>query len=359
MTRKRCFVLLIVLAFSIISGCNHKQSEEMANHPLEKTDDNETAQNLASDKEEKAKASRAADKESSQAEGPLVYMTRDISPESLIRIYEALGREATGKVGIKVHMGEPGGHNYLSPDLVKDLVLSVNGTFVDCNTAYGGRRATTAMHLQAAEDHGFTAYTSVDILDADAEIDLPIEGGKHLKEAKVGSHYKDYDFFIVLSHFKGHSMGGFGGAIKNMSIGFSSQKGKNLIHNAGLGDTNSSLRGGYNQNHFLESMAEAAKAIAEDAGDKILYINVMNNISVDCDCDASPADPVMDDIGILASLDPVALDKACVDLVYEADEEKSAGLRRRIEYKNGTHTLDYAEEIGLGSQKYQLVMIDD
>jgi len=349
--RSRLIALLIVLAFSIVSGCTPKNSE--VDNPNQNiideraTDGKETAENTEP----------TAEPDSETV--PIVYMTKDISPEGLIRIYEALGRQATGKVGIKVHMGEPGGHNYLNPDLIKDFVLSVNGTFVDCNTAYGGLRATTAMHMQAAKDHGFTAYTSVDIMDAEAEISLPIENGKHLKEALVGSHFKDYDFFVVLSHFKGHAMGGFGGAIKNMSIGFSSQKGKNLIHNAGLRNTNSWLYGGYIQDHFLESMAEAAKAVADYAGENILYISVMNNLSVDCDCDSNPADPEMEDIGILASLDPVALDKACVDQVYAADEEESARLRRRIESLNGTHTLDYAEEIGLGTQKYKLEVIDD
>jgi uncharacterized Fe-S center protein len=361
---KRLIALLIVLVFSIVSGCTPKNAE--ADNPTE--NQNISAEGPAADKEAAENTEPAEDAESAAEavpeeplpeNAPVVYMTKDISPEGLIRIYEALGRQAAGKVGIKVHMGEPGGHNYLSPDLIKDFVLSVNGTFVDCNTAYGGRRATTEMHMQAAKDHGFTAYTSVDIMDAEAEITLPIENGKHLKEAVVGSHFKDYDFFVVLSHFKGHEMGGFGGAIKNMSIGFSSQRGKNLIHNAGLRDTNSWLSGGYVQDHFLESMAEAAKAVADDAGENILYINVMNNISIDCDCNGNPAKPEMDDIGILASLDPVALDKACVDQVYASDKEKSANLRRRIEFKHGTHTLDYAEEIGLGMQRYKLVVIDD
>jgi len=354
---KRLIALLIVLALTIISGCSLINSE--ADNPLE--DQNITNEEATEDKEtdEITEPTEEPDSQILPENASIVYMTKDISPEGLIRIYEALGRQASGKVGIKVHMGEPGGHNYLNPDLVKDFVRSVNGIFVDGNTAYGGRRATTEMHMQAAEDHGFTAYTSVDIMDAEAEISLPVENGKHLKEALVGSHFKDYDFFVVLSHFKGHSMGGFGGAIKNMSIGFSSQRGKNLIHTAGTRDTNSWLLGGYIQNHFLESMAEAAKAIADYAGENILYINVMNNLSVDCDCDSNPADPEMEDIGILASLDPVALDKACVDLVYAADEEKSASLRRRIEIKNGTHTLDYAEEIGLGTQRYKLEVIDD
>lgn len=288
------------------------------------------------------------------AGGSAVYMTKDISPASLMAVYKALNREATGKVAIKVHMGEPGGENFLSPDLIKDFVLSVNGTFVDCNTAYGGRRANTAMHLQAAKDHGFTAVAPVDILDADGTVNLPIEGGKHLKEDVVGSHYENYDFYVILSHFKGHEMGGFGGAIKNMSIGIASKEGKCLIHTAGK--NSKSMWGGV-QDDFLESMAEAAKAVADDLKGNILYISVMNNISIDCDCNPRPKAPDMHDIGILASLDPVALDQACVDLVYAAEDGKS--VIQRIESRNGVHTLDYGEQIRLGSKTYTLVSIDD
>lgn len=286
---------------------------------------------------------------------PKVFMTTDISPEGLMAIYKALGREATGKVAVKLSTGEPGGHNFLSPDLIKGLVKSVNGTIVECNTAYGGLRASTATHLQAAKDHGFTAIADVDIMDADGSISLPIENGTHLKEDLVGSHYQNYDFFIVLSHFKGHAMGGFGGAIKNISIGIASSSGKSLIHSAGKQTTGFAMD--TPQNDFLESMAEAAKAVAGNKGKNILYINVMNKLSVDCDCDSSPAEPTMADIGILASLDPVALDKACVDLVYAAPDGKD--LIERIESRNGTHTLEHAEKIGLGSQKYNLVKIDD
>jgi len=288
------------------------------------------------------------------AAGSTVYFTKDISPAGIMAIYKSLGREATGKVAIKIHMGEPTGTNYLSPDLVKDFVVSVNGVFVDSNTAYGGRRANTAMHMQVAEDHGFTAVAPVDILDADGEIKLPIAGGKHLTEGVVGSHFENYDFFVILSHFKGHEMGGFGGAIKNMSIGIASKGGKCLIHTAGKSDK--SMWGGV-QDDFLESMAEAAKGVADSMGDKIIYISVMNNISIDCDCNGYPAKPDMHDIGILASLDPVALDKACVDLIYAAEDGKS--VIERIESRNGIHTLDYAEQIGLGSKTYTMVSIDD
>ena len=245
---------------------------------------------------------------------PKVYMFKEISPENLVKIYEALGREATGKVAVKLSTGEPGGHNFLQPALIKDLVQKVKGTIVECNTAYGGGRADTENHLKAAKDHGFTAIAPVDIMDAEGEVTLPVKGGKHLKEDFVGSHYLNYDFTIVLSHFKGHAMGGFGGAIKNISIGIASSAGKAWIHSAGK--TKGNPWGNLPpQDDFLESMAEAAKAIVDHCGDKILYISVANNLSVDCDCDSSPEDPKMGDIGILASLDPIALDKACTDLV--------------------------------------------
>jgi len=284
-----------------------------------------------------------------------VYFTRAITPQSLIRMYRTLGREATGKVGIKLSMGEPGGHNYLQPELVADFVRLVDGTFIDANTAYGGNRATTALHLKAAEDHGFTAIAPVDILDSEGEIRLPVKGGKHLEADIVGSKFADYDFTVVLSHFKGHAMGGFGGAIKNISIGIASSAGKTYIHSAGESTTS---WGNPAQDDFLESMAEAAKAIADYCGDRILYISVMNNLSVDCDCDSNPADPEMADIGILASLDPVALDKACVDHVYASTDHGKIHLIERMESRNGIHTVEYAEQIGLGTQTYELVSLD-
>ena len=291
---------------------------------------------------------------SSSGEVPVVYMTTEISPEGLIAIYEALGREATGNVAVKISTGEPGGNHFLSPDLIKDLVQAVEGTIVDANTAYGGQRASTAMHYQVAEDHGFTAIAPVEILDGDGEMPLPVTGGQHLTEDIVGAGYANYDFHIVLSHFKGHAMAGLGGAIKNMSIGYASSAGKTLIHSSGHSTT--SWNGG-TQDTFLESMAEAAKAIADDAGENILYISVMNHLSVDCDCDSNPAAPTMADIGILASLDPVALDKACIDLVYSAPDGQD--LVNRMEARNGPHCIDYAAEIGLGSLEYDLVSIDD
>jgi uncharacterized Fe-S center protein len=284
---------------------------------------------------------------------PNVYMTKEITSSGLIAVYEALGRKLGGKVAVKISTGEPGGHHFLSPDLIKDLVHNVKGTIVECNTAYGGRRASTASHKKAAEEHGFTAIAPVDIMDEDGDVALPFKQGKHIKEDFVGAHFMNYDSCLVLSHFKGHAMGGFGGALKNISIGIASSEGKGWIHTAGK------AKHGFDasQTAFLESMAEAAGAVASRLEDRVVYINVMNHLSVDCDCDSNPAPPEMDDIGILGSLDPVALDKACVDLIYASDTKRSASLRERIESKDGTHTLDYAQELGLGVQKYKLVML--
>ncbi|MDE7304459.1 MAG: DUF362 domain-containing protein [Alistipes sp.] len=288
----------------------------------------------------------------------VVYMTRDISPAGLDAVYEALGREAKGKVAVKISTGEPGGNHYLKPELIGGLVKKVGGTIVECNTAYGGGRAATADHLKAAEAHGFTAIAPVDIMDADGETALPVTGGKHLKEDFVGSHFPDYDFTVVLSHFKGHAMGGFGGALKNISIGIASSAGKAWIHTAGKTKTDlwNNLP---EQDAFLESMAEAAKAVADHCGENIIYINVMNNLSVDCDCDAHPAAPQMGDIGILASLDPVALDQACVDLVYASEDPGKVHLIERMESRHGIRTVEHAAEIGVGTREYELVMLDE
>lgn len=290
---------------------------------------------------------------------PAVYMTKEISPEAIVKLYKALGREAKGKVAIKISTGEPGGHNYLQPKLIEKFVKLTDGTIVECNTAYEGKRFSTADHLQAAADHGFTAIAPVDIMDADGEIKLPVTGGKHLTYDLVGSHYPDYDFTVILSHFKGHAMGGFGGAVKNMSIGVASSNGKSHIHSAGKLNTTTGLWDNLaQQDDFLEAMAEAAKAIADHCGDNIIYINVANNLSVDCDCDSNPADPTMHDIGILASLDPVALDKACTDLVRSSDDHGKIHLIERIDSRHGMHTLDHAEIIGLGTQNYKLIKLD-
>ena len=261
-------------------------------------------------------------------------------------------------MAVKLSTGEPGGSNFLQPALIGDLVKKVDGTIVECNTAYGGGRASTADHLKAAADHGFTAIAPVDIMDADGETALPVKGGKHLKEDFVGRNYLNYDFTMVLSHFKGHAMGGFGGAVKNISIGIASSAGKAWIHSAGKTKNAGEMWGNLPaQDDFLESMAEAAKAVADHCGDRILYISVANNLSVDCDCDAHPEAPRMGDIGILASLDPVALDKACVDMVYASDDPGKVHLIERMESRHGIHTLEHAETIGLGSQQYELITL--
>lgn len=280
----------------------------------------------------------------------IVFFSPTVSPESLMAIYEALGRELKGKVAVKVSTGEPGGHNFLDPSLIADLVSEVQGTIVECNTAYSGPRANTESHLKAAADHGFTDIAEVEIMDADGDVVLPVPNGMHLSENYVGKGLMDYDAVVNLAHFKGHAMAGFGGVIKNSSIGIASSRGKSWIHSAG---TKMSGFGGASQDDFLESMGEAAKSVADHFGDNIVYIDVMNNLSVDCDCDSHPADPEIEDIGILGSLDPVALDRACVDLIYAA--EGSESLRERMESRNGLHTLEYAESIGLGTQRYELV----
>ena len=289
---------------------------------------------------------------------PAVYFTKDISPAGLMAIYEHLGRTAQGRVAVKLSTGEAGNTHYLSPALIGELVKKVDGTIVECNTAYGGSRASTAMHRQVAEDHGFTKIAKVDIMDEEGEVSLPVTGNgiKHLKEDVVGSHFKDYDFMLVLTHFKGHAMGGFGGALKNISIGIASSRGKVIIHTAGTKDSGSIWYD--KQDDFLESMAEAAKAVSDSLGNgkRIMYISVMNHLSVDCDCDGNPAAPDMHDIGILGSLDPVALDQACVDLVYKAPD--GASLIKRMESRHGIHTVEHAAEIGLGSREYEFVSID-
>ena len=285
-----------------------------------------------------------------------VWMTTDLSAAGLLAVYHAVGRQATGRVAVKISTGEPGGHHYLQPSLIADLVHEVNGTIVECNTAYGGGRSNTESHLKAAKDHGFTDIAPVVIMDADGETALPVKNGKHLKSDYVGKDYLNYDFTLVLSHFKGHPMAGFGGAIKNISIGIASSAGKAYIHSAGKTKDTGKVWGQLpQQDDFLEAMAEAAKAVADHCGNNILYISVANNLSVDCDCVATPEDPQMGDIGILASLDPVALDKACIDLVRASEDHGKVHLIERIDSRHGMHVLDYAEQIGLGCLQYELV----
>ncbi len=288
-------------------------------------------------------------------EGSVVYFTSDISPEGMLAVFEALGWTPTGNVAVKLSTGEPPASNYLRPELIKDVVDAVDGTIVECNTAYGGSRSETAMHYQVAEDHGFTGIADFQILDEDGSMTLPVEGGSVLTENYVGAAFADYDSYLVLSHFKGHSMAGYGGAIKNISIGLGSSKGKAWIHSGGTGG---SMWGG-EQDAFLEAMAEAGKSVSDylGNGERIVYVNVMNRLSVDCDCDGNPAEPDIHDIGILASTDPVAIDQASIDLCFAA--EGSESLQQRVERQNGLHTLEHAEEIGLGSRTYDLVNIDE
>ncbi len=270
--------------------------------------------------------------------------------------YDALGTGLTGEnIAVKLSTGEPPASNYLDPDLIVDLVQQVKGTIVENNTAYGGQRSGTAMHYQVAEDHGFTDIADFVVLDEDGSTSLLVEGGTQLTENLVGAHFPEYDGYLVLSHFKGHAMAGFGGAIKNISIGMASQEGKCLIHTAG--ESHTSPWGG-EQDPFTESMAEAGKSVVDALDGNILYVSVMNHLSIDCDCDGNPAEPDMHDIGILASTDPVALDQACVDLVY-ASQDDTESLIDRMESRNAVHVLEHGEDIGLGSRTYQMVSIDE
>lgn len=293
---------------------------------------------------------------SNSVEAPAVYYLSDITPEAMVDIYHALEWSPTGKVAVKLSTGEPPASNYLRPELIASLVQLVNGTIVECNTAYGGSRASAAMHYQVAEEHGFTAIAPVQIQDENGSMTLPVDGGTVLKENYVGATFADYDSYLVLSHFKGHAMAGFGGAIKNISIGLSSAEGKSWIHSGGTSLTN--LWGGA-QDAFCEAMGDAGKSVSDylGNGERIVYINVMNRLSIDCDCNGNPAAPDMHDIGILASTDPVALDQACVDLVWASEGNES--FIHRVEERNGLHTLENAEAIGLGKRTYRLIDLDN
>ena len=288
-----------------------------------------------------------------------VYFTKEITPESLVKIYNKLEKELNGNVAIKISTGEPGGHNYLKPELIKDLVNLLNGTIVECNTAYAGRRNTSEEHWKAIKEHGFLDIAKVDIMDEEGEIAIPVENGLHLKENYVGKNIENYDSMLVLSHFKGHQMGGFGGALKNMSIGIASSEGKAWIHTAGVTKDLKKLWSNVApQDHFLESMAEADQSVINYMNEKIVYINVLNNLSIDCDCNSNPTKPCMNDIGITASIDPVAIDKASLDLVYNSEDEGKKDLIKRIESLHGIRTVEHAEELGIGTTEYELINID-
>ncbi len=291
-----------------------------------------------------------------------VYFTKEITPEALVKIYKALGHEAKGRVAVKISTGEGGNKHYLKPTLIRNLVEEVNGTIVECCTAYGGSRQDPAKHWQTIREHGFDSIFAVDLMDEFGEIRIPVKDQKHLKYDIVGEHLANYTFLINLAHFKGHAMGGFGGVLKNASIGVASTAGKAYIHSAGVtASADEVWQKLPEQDHFLESMAAAAQAVHNYFGDNNIYINVMNNMSVDCDCDGHPAAPMLKDMGIMASLDPVALDQACLDKVFShkaspGDDNKP--LIERINRQHGTYITDYAEKIGLGSKKYVLIDLD-
>ena len=283
-----------------------------------------------------------------------VYFSRSITPESVLKLYQLLGKELPGNVAIKVHSGEPGNQNFLRPEFWKSVVDHVGGTIVECNTAYKGGRNTAERHMQTFVDHGWSAFP-VDLLDAQGpDLELEIPNGKRIRKNYVGKDIANYDSALVLSHFKGHPMGGYGGALKQLSIGFASAYGKKYIH--GVGDVTNPWKSDRNQ--FLESMADAAGSVMEFFKNEIVYINVMKNMSVDCDCCAVAEDPCIADIGVLVSLDPVAIDQACVDLVYSCDDPGKAHLIERIESRNGIHTIEAAADLGLGSREYELIRVD-
>lgn len=285
---------------------------------------------------------------------PTVYFTRDISPAGLLRAYRASGWTPAGRVGIKMSTGEPPASNYLRPELIGDLVRDVDGTIVECNTAYDGRRAHSDEHWRVIREHGFLDVAPVDIMDEEGSLEIPVPNPLRISENYVGTHFANYPSYIILSHFKGHAMAGYGGALKNISIGFASRMGKSWIHSGGTSKTNP---WGGQQDAFLDSMADASAAVIDYVGaDNMLYINVLNRISIDCDCNGNPAEPDIHDIGILVSTDPVAIDQAGIDMITAAPN--NAALLNRIAERNGLRTLDAAEKHNLGSRKYKLVDLD-
>ena len=283
-----------------------------------------------------------------------VYFTKEITPEAVVKIYEALGAGLSGRVAVKLHSGEVGNQNFIRPDFLAPVIKAVNGTIVECNTAYEGKRNTSKAHWETMKLHGWTDIANVDIMDENGEIELPVPNGARIKVNYVGKNLADYDSMLVLSHFKGHPMGGFGGALKNISIGIASSHGKAYIHGAGNPDEMWSA----DHDAFLESMADAALSVVEFFKGKTAFINIMKNMSVDCDCCAVAEDPKMADIGILASLDPIALDQACVDLVYSSEDPGKKHLIERMESRNGIHTVEAAARLGFGSREYEIISLD-
>lgn len=355
-------ILVLMLSLSLFTGCSSvaPQTAPAQSETANSTPSTVTHSTVPSSSESTETTAQGGETDHSvpASEGvPVVYMTTDISPGGLQAVYEALGikPDSNDKVAIKVSTGEPPASNYLRQDLIGDFVKGLKGTYVECNTAYGGQRASTAMHYQVAADHGFDPIV---LMDDEGDMEIPIEGGLQLETDTVGKHLADFNFYVVLSHFKGHQIAGYGGALKQLSIGCGSVTGKCLIHTAGASST--SPWGG-DQDDFLESMADASKGVVDYIknmdGGQVIYINVMNRLSIDCDCNGNPAEPDIHDIGILASTDPVALDQACIDLIYKADGNES--FLRRLEAQNGVHVLEAAEQIDLGSREYTMVSIDD
>ncbi len=287
-----------------------------------------------------------------------VYFCKDITEENIVKMFEVLNKELPGNVAIKVHSGEQGNKNYLKPSFIKPIVDKLNGTVVECNTAYNGSRNTTEKHKKLIQDHEWNKYFSFDLMDEKEDAVLPADNGLVLKSNRVGKNLLNYDSMLVLSHFKGHAMGGYGGALKQLSIGCASTAGKSLIHTAGFTDKQEELFNNLPpQDRFLESMADAASSVIKYFNGNIAYINVMKNISKDCDCDGNAASPCMNDIGILSSLDPVAIDQACLDLIYNSQDEGKKELINRIESLNGVHTIESAYKLGLGNREYELIEI--
>jgi len=289
-----------------------------------------------------------------------VYFCKEVSPEKLVDMYKKLDKELTGKVAVKVHSGEEGNQNYLKPEFMKPMIDYVNGTVVECNTAYGGERNTTEKHLKTIEKHGWSKLFNFDLMDQEGpDVSLEVKNGKHLKENYVGKNLMNYDSMLVLSHFKGHPMGGFGGALKQLSIGCASSEGKAWIHSAGTNKDQYTLWNNLpEQDAFLESMAEAASSVVNHFNGNMVFINVMANMSVDCDCCAVAEDPCMKDMGILISLDPVAIDQACIDIVTNSDDPGKEHFMERVNSRNGIHTIEEAARLGVGSREYELVEID-
>jgi len=351
LTKKAWTCLLAVL---LLAGCAGR-TEASAARPTDASNQGDAGSSRLTVTTLSQRSAEGAELQPAVNGAPEVYFTSDISAAGLVKVYDALNWQPAGPVAVKISTGEPPASNYLRPELIGELVQKLSGTIVECNTAYGGSRSSAALHKQVAADHGFTAIAPFDLLDEEGEVEWPVTGGTRLNRAIVGSHAENYRDWVILSHFKGHAMAGFGGAIKNVAIGMSSPSGKVYVHSAGTRTSGSIMHS--DQDAWLEAMAEMVTAVRDHVGEEhIVYINVMNRLSVDCDCDGNPNEPDMHDIGVLASTDPVALDQACIDLVWKAPD--SAKLKERVTSRNGLHTLEAAEKIGLGSRKYELVVID-